>query len=76
MFYVRDMFGLKVTHAGKLRKIERELRDALMTPEQRAAAKKKAEAAKKKAEADKTDGKPAAAGRKRKPKPKAKAPTA
>ncbi|MCG8690082.1 MAG: [protein-PII] uridylyltransferase [Minwuiales bacterium] len=76
VFYVRDMFGLKVTHAGKLKKIERELRDALMTPEQRAAAKKKAEAAKKKAEADKADGKPVAAARKRKPKPKAKAPTA
>ena len=46
VFYLRDMFGLKITHHAKLKKIERQLREALATPDERDAAKKKAEAAK------------------------------
>ena len=42
VFYVRDLFGLKVTHAAKLKKIESALLSALMTPEQRRAAEKSA----------------------------------
>ncbi len=58
VFYVRDMFGLKITHLAKLKKIERELRVALLTPDARAAAAKKAEAAKQKAAAEAGDDKP------------------
>ncbi len=45
VFYVRDLFGLKVAHPTKLKAIERELRQALMTPEQRQAAEQAAEQA-------------------------------
>ncbi len=38
VFYVRDLFGHKISHAQKLKAIEARLTEALMTPEQRAKA--------------------------------------
>ena len=46
VFYVRDTFGLKITHQARLKRIDRELRAALLAPDARKSAAKKAETAK------------------------------